>query len=281
MSDYVSKPSFHFAVTAAEWALPNAPVLLRCDTRHQFEQAKKLGYDAIELHLRTPEDVPASDLTALQKEFGVRVSAVATGLSKLIDQLCFIDPQAAIRTAAVKRILSFVDWAAEVGCAIILGSMRGNLPEGEQRTQAERWMRESLNEIVQYAKSKSVTILLEVINRYENNYLNTAAETVAYVESFDSPFLKVHLDTFHMNIEEADMIEAIRTTGAQHLGYIHFADNNRHACGEGALDFSTILNALNDIGYTGYASVECLCIPDGYSAANNSLGHLNSLIEQN
>ena len=281
MSVHVSKPSFHFAVTAAKWALPNAPVLLRCDTRQQFEQAKKLGYDAIELHLRTPEDVPASELTALQKEFGIRVSAVATGLSKLIDQLCFIDPQVSVRSAAVKRILSFVDWAAEVGCAIIIGSMRGNLPEGEQRAQAERWMREALSEIMQYAESKRVTILLEVINRYENNYLNTAAETVSYVESFGSPFLKVHLDTFHMNIEEANMLEAIRATGAQNLGYIHFADNNRHACGEGALDFSEILNALNDIGYTGYASVECLCIPDGYSAAKNSLNHLNSFMKQN
>ncbi len=271
-------PKYHFAVTSAEFALPKAPVLLRCGIREQFEKAKELGYDAIEMHLRTPEDVDPYSVVALQKEFGIRVSAVATGLAKLIDNLCLIDPSEEGRKAAVDRLKRFIDWSAVVGNAIILGSMRGNLPEDETRALSEAWIRQSLTEVTDYAREKKVVILLEVINRYENNYLNTARETIAFIRSFQNDFLKVHLDTFHMNIEEADMTAAIRETGKDLLGYIHFADNNRHACGEGALDWSAIMQALVDVDYEGYASVECLCIPDGYSAAGNSLEYVRSLI---
>lgn len=270
-------PHYHFAVTAAKFALPKAPVLLRCEIREQFEKAKELNYDAIELHLRTPQDVDPHELVALQNEFGIRVSAVATGLAKLIDNLCLIDPNAEARKAAVDRLKGFIDWSSIVGNAIILGSMRGNLPEDDTRAQSEAWIRETLTEVTSYAKEKKVVILLEVINRYENNYLNTAKETIDFVKSFHNEYLKVHLDTFHMNIEEADMPAAIQETGKDLLGYIHFADNNRHACGEGALDWVAIMQALVDIDYEGYASVECLCVPDGYTAAKNSIDYVKSL----
>lgn len=265
-----------FAVTAATYALPGAPVLLRGDTREQFAAAKKLGYDAVELHLRTPEVIPAEELVLLQEEFGVRVSAVATGLAALVDHLCFISPDAQVRAAAVERIKAFIDWCAIVRCSIVLGSLRGNLPRDDTRAQAEEWIRKALTTLTAYAEQRDVTLLLEVINRYENNYLNTAAETIEFVRSFHSEHLKVHLDTFHMNIEEANMAKAIRDTGAM-LGYLHLADNNRHACGEGCLDFKAVLQALKDIGYTGYASVECLPLPDGYTAAENSLAYLKAL----
>ena len=80
-----------------------------------------------------------------------------------------------------------------------------------------------------------------------------------------------------MNIEEADMLGAIRAVGNK-LGLIHFADNNRRACGEGAFDFTQILSTLSEAGYKGYLSVEHSCIPDGYTAAKHSLDFLKSLI---
>ena len=127
-----------FAVTAATYALPGAPVLLRGDTREQFAAAKKLGYDAVELHLRTPEVIPAEELVLLQKEFGIRVSAVATGLAALVDHLCFISPDAQVRAAAVERIKAFIDWCAIVRCSIVLGSLRGNLPQDGTRATTIR-----------------------------------------------------------------------------------------------------------------------------------------------
>ena len=269
---------FRFTVTAARWALPGAPVLLRYDTfEKQFAAAAELGYDALEMHLRTPEDAPVSELQALQDRYGVKVSGVATGLSKLVDGLSFIDPDAAVRRKATDRIRGFIDWASPLGAYIVIGSMRGNLPAGDERFESLKRMRECMTELVAYAEEKDVTLLLEVINRYENNYLNTAAETIEYVGSYNSDHLKTHLDLFHMNIEEADMLGAIRAVGKD-LGLIHFADNNRRACGEGAFDFTPILGTLAEVGYTGYLSLEHNCIPDGYTAAKHSIDFLRSLL---
>lgn len=264
------------AVTAAPWALKGAPVLL-CGKplRPQFEQAKKLGYDAVELHLLIPQDAPAKEVAALCQEFGIKVSAVATGLAKLVDKLCFIDDDPNVRAAAVKRIKDFIDWAEEVKCGIIIGSMRGTIPNLEDRAEVDKRMADCLKEILDYDETKKIPIYLEVINRYENNYLNTAKETLDYVNKFNNENLFVHLDTFHMNIEESSMEEAILLCASK-LGYIHFADNNRHACGEGSIDFKKVLDALKQISYKGYVSVECLPIPDGVTAAKNSILHLKN-----
>ena len=269
--------TFRFAVTASEWAPEGEPVLLRCATDEAFRQAKALGYDALELHLRAPEDLPAERVAALSRETGVAVAAVATGLAKRVDGLCLIDDDPAVRAAAVERLQAFVRWAARVGCRIIVGSMRGNLPRDEAaRREADRRIHETLGAVLPLAEAEGVPVVLEAINRYENNYCNTARETTAFLDTFGSPCLLTHLDTFHMNIEEADMAAAIRETGAR-LGHIHFADNTRHACGDGALDFRPVLEALRDVHYAGYLSVECLPIPDGPTAAARSLAHLQAL----
>ena len=267
-----------FAVTAAAKALPNTPVLLRDQPYRQlFHQAKQLGCDGLELHLRTPEDAPAEELTALEAEFGLGISAVATGQARGLDHLCLIDPDPCVRRQAVERMRQFIDWASAVGCAVILGNLRGDLPLGAQREASRKWLSEALDELLPYAESRKTTIFLEVINRYENNYLNTALEANQYVASFQSGYLKTHLDTFHMNIEEADMLRAIRESGP-YLGYIHFAGNTRRACGSGALDFRDILGALRDAQYSGYITIECLPIPDGPEAAFASLQHIKALL---
>lgn len=275
----MKKVPFKFAVTAAEQAPEMDPVLLRGSIESAFHKAAELGYDAIEVHLRSAEAIPAERMVELAKETGVAVAAVATGLAKREDGLCLIDDDPAARAAAVERLKGFVDWAAVVGCIIIVGSMRGNLPDKKNREIPDARMHECLGEVARYAEEKGVTIVVEAINRYENNYCNTAEETAEYVRTFHSPALLPHLDTFHMNIEEADMVEAIRKTGKE-LGHIHFADNNRHACGEGCLDFGAVLDALIDIDFKGYVSVECLPLPDGVTAAERSIRYIKSLLQE-
>jgi sugar phosphate isomerase/epimerase len=269
--------NFKFSVSAAPWALKGAPVLLCSNPmRPLFEQAKKLGYDALELHLLTPKDAPVQEIAELCREFGINISAVATGLSKLVEKLCFIDEDPKVRAAAVKRIKEFIDWCEILKCGVIIGSMRGVIPDPDNRVQEDQRMAECLQEILSYSESKEVPIYLEVINRYENNYLNTAKETLEYINKFNSEYLFVHLDTFHMNIEESSMEEAILLCSDK-LGYIHVADNTRRTCGEGSIDFKKVLDALNKISYKGYVSVECLPIPDGVTAAKNSISHLKNI----
>lgn len=277
-SDQTSNRDFKFAVTVAPWALKGAPVLLCGELRPQFEQAKAIGYDAIELHLRTPDDANVSEICALCDEFDIRISTVATGLSKLVDKLSFIDDDAKVRSTAVDRIKEFIDWSTVLECGVIIGSMRGSIPNLNNKVEYVQRMSDCLGKILSYAEPAKVPIYLEVINRYENNYLNTALETLDYIRSFKSDYLLVHLDTFHMNIEENSMEKAIILCGSK-LGYIHFADNNRHACGDGTIDFQKVMIALEHISYKGYISVECLPLPDGISAARNSIANLKGLMK--
>jgi sugar phosphate isomerase/epimerase len=92
------------------------------------------------------------------------------------------------------------------------------------------------------AAASGITLGMEVVNRYESNVLNTAAQALEFVKRVSLPNVKVHLDCYHMNIEEADVAEAIQHTG-EHLGYFHTGDSHRGYLGSGSIDFSKIFRA--------------------------------------
>ncbi|HIP99164.1 TPA: sugar phosphate isomerase/epimerase, partial [Candidatus Bipolaricaulota bacterium] len=96
----------------------------------------------------------------------------------------------------------------------------------------------------------------EALNRYESHLVNTAAQALAVVEEVGSPALGVLLDTYHMNIEEADLPGAIHLVGGR-LQLVHVADSNRRAPGRGHIPFRELLAALEGIGYRGPLIVEC------------------------
>jgi sugar phosphate isomerase/epimerase len=149
---------------------------------------------------------------------------------------------------------------------VIIGSMRGNIDRPARRNVIVERLADALQEITAYAADKRCSVVLEAINRYENNYLNTAAETAAFVERIGSPKLGVLLDTFHMNIEESNNHAAIRAAGAR-LKHFHIGENTRWYPGHGQIDFRAILQTLRDIGYVGWISMEYLPQPNEIEAA--------------
>ena len=108
--------------------------------------------------------------------------------------------------------------------------------------------------------------MVEPINRYETNFVNTVDEALGLVEELGEPSAKLLLDTFHMNIEERSMEDAVRTAG-ESLGYLHVSDSNRRAPGQGHLDFCLLLDALEEIAYQGMLVSEILPLPDDRWAA--------------
>jgi 5-keto-L-gluconate epimerase len=116
------------------------------------------------------------------------------------------------------------------------------------------------------AAGLGVTLLLEPINRYETNFVNTAAEGIALLEEIGEPSMKLLLDTFHMNIEERTLAGALRAAGDR-LGYVHIADSNRRAPGQGHIDFPAVMSALDAIAYRGMLVAEILPLPDDVEAA--------------
>jgi D-psicose/D-tagatose/L-ribulose 3-epimerase len=98
------------------------------------------------------------------------------------------------------------------------------------------------------AKKASVDLVLEVVNRFETNLLNTAAQGLDFIAATGSDHVTLHLDTFHMNIEEANPAAAIRLAGDK-IGYFHIGESNRGYLGDGVIDFDRTFDALLDIGY--------------------------------
>ncbi|TIX01478.1 MAG: sugar phosphate isomerase/epimerase, partial [Mesorhizobium sp.] len=109
--------------------------------------------------------------------------------------------------------------------------------------------------VAETAKAAGVTLNLEIVNRFESNLLNTAAQGLAFIEDTGSDNIFLHLDTFHMNIEEADVGLAIRHAASK-IGYVHIGESHRGFLGTGNIDFAAIFDALTAIGYADDLSFE-------------------------
>ena len=105
------------------------------------------------------------------------------------------------------------------------------------------------------AKASGITVGLEFVNRYESNLLNTSAQTVEYIREVGSDNLVVHLDSYHMNIEENDFRQPVFDAGDL-LGYVHIGENHRGYLGQGHVDFAQLFGALVEAGYDGVITFE-------------------------
>ena len=134
---------------------------------------------------------------------------------------------------------------------MIIGGIRGKISSsGGQFNNDVKQGNLALQTCLEYAEKMGVFLLLEPINRYETNIINTLDDGLELIEELGSSNLKLLPDTFHMNIEERSFAESIMRAGS-HIGYVHFADSNRMAPGWGHIDFTQVLNALANVGYGG------------------------------
>ncbi len=267
------------SVTISGTVSKTAPFLLQGDYAAQVEIAAALGYRWVELHIRDPKAIERASLLAALAATGLKVSSLGTGQAYSTDGLCFAAPDAAVRRAAVERIKAQLDLAAELNALVIIGMIRGPLPaDPAQAPAAEARILEALRQCAEHAESLGGCLVLEAINRYESNFLNTAAQTAEFIKRAGSPALGLHLDTYHMNIEERRPAAAIREFGSC-LRHIHLADNTRWAPGMGYLDFAELLGALRETGYSGALAVECLPLPTGLEAARQALEHIRPLLD--
>jgi sugar phosphate isomerase/epimerase len=252
------------------------PLLFAGDLPAAARAARELGFDGIEVNTMGAEELASSVLRGLLESNGLQLTAISSGRIYVDGRATLSDPDPAVRAGVIGRLERLVEFAAEFEAPIIIGLLRGErLVDGDPVKTVELFV-ESMQSVADHAASRSIEVYVEAINRYETPLLNTAAQTVDVVRQIDRPNVKILLDVFHMNIEEASIADAIRATGSL-LGHFHVADSNRHAPGTGHVDFTEIVAALGDIGYGGWISGEHLPLPDSFAAAEQTRSFITQL----
>jgi len=273
MREALARP-LRFSIVLSTHQAKFEAVAFKGDFKGNIKRIAELGYDGVELAIRDPRLVDADALIAKVKQVGLAVPAIGTGQAWGEEGLSFTDPDPAVRAAAIERVKLHVPLAARFneafdnpgGTAIIIGLLRGLVRPGVSQEQAEAWMVEALQQCSAAAEPAGVRLALEPINRYETTLINSVADGMALIERVGSPAFGLLLDTFHMNIEDVSIEDAIRQCGDR-IFHFHVADSNRWPPGSGHLDFASILGVLQEIGYQGYVSGEFMPKPDGDTSA--------------
>jgi sugar phosphate isomerase/epimerase len=232
--------------------------------------AAELGFDAIEVFPPSAEAVDAHRLRTLVDRHHLRVAAFGTGGGWVVRRLTLTHPDPSVRSDALEFIGAIVDLAAGFGAPAIIGSMQGRWDGTVTRAQALVWLGEALEQLGERAGRRGTTLLYEPLNRYETNLFNRIGEAAGWLQTLSTPHVRVLADLFHMNIEEADLVAALRDAG-RFVGHVHFADSNRRAVGFGHTDMGPIVAALRDLGYAGFLSAEILPFPDSMTAARQTI----------
>jgi D-psicose/D-tagatose/L-ribulose 3-epimerase len=212
------------------------------------------GYTRIVLPPLDPAQTDAAALARAFADAGIAPITIAGGQAGAADvSSADVDERAA--GAALLR--SVVDLTAALG-----GDQMNGVPYGPfgppggptSRAAVERSARE-VGAVADYAHERGITMTFEVLNRYETSLVNTAAQAVAYVGLSESEHLRIHLDTFHMAVEEPDIAEAIRIAMPA-LGYLELGQSGRGPLSTGSLEIAEIVRGALDDGYTGRWGVE-------------------------
>lgn len=216
--------------------------------RRAVQKTKEAGFDLIEFPLMDPFSFDVSVAKDALEEYGLDVSA-SLGLSEATD-VTSSDP--AIVAAGEALLIKAVDVLADLGgkhfCGVIYSAMKKYMEP--VTTEGLASSRDVIARVADHAAARGVSVSLEVVNRYETNVLNTARQALAYVAEVDRPNVGIHIDTYHMNIEESDMFAPV-LDAAPALRYVHIGESHRGYLGTGTVDFDTFFKALGRIGYDG------------------------------
>lgn len=224
---------------------------------YTIDRVKAMGLDFIEIPLISLEGF---DVKATRDK--LRAAGLEAVTSTLIinpeHDITNFDPK--VRAAGTDYLKQCVQYTSEIGANFFSGVIYGlHLKSHPARPSEEliQMVAVQLKEVARYAGELGVTIGIEPINRHETFMVNTCKQALALKHMIGEPNVKIHLDTYHMNIEEKSLAGAVRDAGKD-LGHIHLNENDWGIPGTGHLDWDGVFRALREIDYKGYASLECV-----------------------
>ena len=227
------KTSMAISPTRAEFA----PLLFAGDWMAALDAAVELGFDAIEMSVRDPADPAVTSCDAGVRRRHLHISAIATGQSFYSDGWSLTTNDSGVQALLDRRMHRIIDLATPWKALVVIGGVRGTLTgSGRDRVNQYRRAVEAVRMYAEYALPHNVSLVVEPINRYETNFLNTIDEAIQFIGEVNMENVGVLPDTFHMNIEEVALAESLRSAGELVL-HVQFTDSNRRAAGQGHIDF--------------------------------------------
>ena len=218
------------------------PALFSGGTEKNIKRIKELGYDGVDLFVCDPFDKTTQKTLQLLRHYQLGIGAIMP--AALAGEGLFLgDINSEIRKEAVQRIGEIIHLA-------------GNKLPGEPLEAFEERFSASCRELLDLAQPLGVALLIEPINRYEINTINSVREGMDFLKRTGLP-MYLMLDTFHMNIEDVDIGSEL-LNALPFTKHIHFLDSNRLAPSMGHLDMEAYYHMLNKAGYEGYLCLEAL-----------------------
>ena len=229
-----------------------------------LEQITAAGYDGVEVPIF---DTNPKHWEAWRKKLDeLELDRVAVTINGPDHHQISADP--AMRHKTLKRNKQALECAQVLGSSLLTGPYHSALGvfTGSKSTEEENnWAAENLFALAEHAKAMNITLGLEYLNRFESYLVSCADELIALVDRINHPNCKLMFDSFHANIEETKLGDAIRRMGNR-LVHVQLSENHRGTLGAGHVDFKNILTALDDINYKGMVSIEAFS--SKLSAAN-------------
>ncbi len=224
------------------------------ETVELIPKVAEMGFDGVEIPIFDPETVDIPYTQAVLKQTGLQ----AIGCNIMSPDRNPIDEDPAIRENAKVYLKRAIEIIAELGGDTYVGPMYSAVGKlvGRARNQQEwDWCVAGLQEVSEFAGKHGVTLASEPLNRFETYFVNIAEDAVKLAEAVKSPYFKVHLDTFHMNIEEKNQGKAIQETG-DFLHHVHCCENDRGTPGTGLVNWPEVFGALGSLNYDRWLVIE-------------------------
>lgn len=242
-------------------------------------QAARTGFSAIDLFMGSPDEIPLQEMRSCLKRHKTRI-VLLSAMGVLNEQgITFTHPDGSIRRKFLEAARGHLALAAELQAYVPIGFSRGRRFADEKPGDYAKRLTEGLADYDALAASFGAELVLEPINRYEINSINTVGEAVQILHLGEFRSTGLLLDLFHMNIEDRSLSAEIASS-FPYVKHIHFTDSNRYSPGMGHTDMSELFRLLMRLGYTGFFGVEALPFPDPESAARLSFEFMQMLYHQ-
>jgi len=219
-------------------------------------KVKSMGFDWIEVGIESTEDLDYSAGAEIIKENGLGISVCAA----MGPDRDLIHEDESIQKSGVEYIKHCIDAVSTLGGSNVVGPIYSAVGRVWQQTADERerdieTLVGHLKGLSDYAADKGAVLCIEPLNRFETSFVNLASQAIEIVDRVDKPACKIMLDSFHMNIEEKSLADAIRATGDR-LVHFHSCENDRGAPGTGTVPWDDVKTALKEINYDGPLVIE-------------------------